>query len=86
MESWLPTLITETPEAGYELALDLRQWLVCVSECSIVRFSFVPEGFKRFNDGVELVGHDSSQALERCGSFLELGGGEHDLILPVRTL
>ena len=76
---------------------DLRHWIefecrTCAngsfafSNVQPFDFGFVPEGFKRFYDGVELVGCDSSQTLERCGSFLELSGGEHDLILLVLTL
>ena len=35
---------------------------------------------------VPICGCTPSQTLERCGSFLELSGGEHDLILLVLTL
>jgi hypothetical protein len=56
----------------------LRDWLE-------QNLSGPPEGFKRCCDGVELIGYDSGQALERCGSFLELSGGEHDLIVLDQT-
>ena len=49
-------------------------------------FGFVPDGFKRFYDGVELIGCDSGGALERCGSFLKLFDGEPGPILLVQTL
>lgn len=47
MTSWLPSLMTDTPEAGYDLAVKLSRYAVKLTQ---------PDAAPAFNSGLSLHG------------------------------